>query len=65
MFFLVFSSILSAREDLRIVTLFTNRGEAVIFGIPMFLTDSTFLQFERDSKGAQAGLSYVSTEPMY
>jgi len=55
----------STREDLRIVTLFKNQGKAIIIRKPMFWTDSTFLQFERDSNGAQVGPAYVKTEPMY
>jgi len=51
--------------DLRRVILFTNQGEAVMVRKPMFWTDSTFLQFERDSNDAQAGPAYVKTEPMY
>ncbi|CAI6346225.1 unnamed protein product [Macrosiphum euphorbiae] len=64
-FFLILSSMESRPEDLRIVSLLTNQGEAVFVCKPTFWTDSIFLKFERASNGAQAGPAYDRTEPMY
>ncbi|KAL4091896.1 hypothetical protein QTP88_026505 [Uroleucon formosanum] len=43
----------------------TNQGEVVIVRKPIFYTDSTLLQLERDSNGTQAGPAYDRTELMY